>query len=575
MADSFDLLFKCAMASAAPETYSLENLLAGWDDAPAFVEPGNTVSRGQLRAAALAAAHGLRALGFQRGDVLALWLPNGLAWVQLLFAAARLGVLIVPVSTRYQAPEVKHLLEVSRARGIVAAARFLDTDYAAVAQGLKAEVATLEQVLTLEDLTSFMPFAGVAPGADSATLHQPGGDGAALLCCFSTSGTTGQPKLAAHRHDSIARHAHYVARALDIRPGDAMLCVLPFFGVFGFMAVLGALARGAACVSMPVYDADTAAHAIARHRISHVIGADTMFEAMMRVEGADFSTWRRAVQADFAGLAITVTQRGSDLGIAFTGTYGSSECYSLMSFQDFDAGVEQRAQAGGVPVDPDIAVRIADPETGRVLGAGATGKPGKPGKPGESGETGDPGDPGDPGEIQIRGPNVLACYLNNPEATAKAMTADGWFRSGDLGYRDGAGFVYLARMGDSLRLRGYLVSPAEIELCLMQHPSVGGAQVVGVKRPGQGDVAVAYVIAGAGGAAPAEATLLGHCRTSMAAYKVPVRVMVIDEFPAINGPNGNKIQKRVLREWAQRDFSSTSTSTSTSIAPSTQPESTA
>ena len=526
------------MTSAVPETYSLENLLAGRDDAPAFVEAGNTVSRGQLRAAALAAAHGLRALGFKRGDVLALWLPNGLAWVQLLFAAAHLGVLIVPVSTRYRAAEVKYLLEVSRARGIVAAARFLDTGYAAVAHGLKAEVATLEMVLALEDVTGFMPFAGAARGADSASLNQPGGDGAALLSCFSTSGTTGHPKLAAHRHDSIARHAHYVARALDIRPGDAMLCVLPFFGVFGFMTVLGALAGGAACVSMPVYDADAAAHAIARHRISHVIGADTMFDAMLRVEGADFSTWRRAVQADFVGLAVPVTQRGTALGIRFSGTYGSSECYSLMSFQDFDASVEQRAQAGGVPVDPEIAVRIADPESGRVLGAGAAGEPGAP------------------GEIQIRGPNLLACYLNNPEASANAMTADGWFRSGDLGYGAGAGFVYLARMGDSLRLRGYLVSPAEIELCLMQHPSVGGAQVVGAQQPGQGDVAVAYVIA-AGARAPDQATLQAHCRASMAAYKVPVRIMAIDEFPAINGPNGNKIQKRVLREWAQRDISAT------------------
>ena len=566
------------MTSAAPQTYSLETLLAGRDDAPAFVDQGNTVSRGQLRAASAAAAHGLRALGFKRGDVLALWLPNGLAWLQLLFAAARLGVLIVPVSTRYKAPEVKHLLEVSRARGIVAATRFLDTDYVAVAHGLQAEVATLEQVLALENVTGFMPFAAGTHGADSATLDQAGGDGAALLCCFSTSGTTGPPKLAAHRHDSIARHAYYVARALDIRPGDAMLCVLPFFGVFGFMAALGALARGAACVSMPVYDAEAAAHAIARHRISHVIGADTMFDAMMRVEGADFSTWRRAVQADFAGLAIAVTQRGSDLGIAFTGTYGSSECYSLMSFQNFDAGVEQRARAGGVPVDPEIAVRIADPETGRVLGAGAVDNSGNPGNPGNPSQ---PGEPGEPGEIQIQGPNLLACYLNNPEATAKAITADGWFRSGDLGYHDGAGFVYLARMGDSLRLRGYLVSPAEIEHCLMQHPSVGGAQVVGVKRPGQGDVAVAYVIAASGDAAPdslstpgtpgapSEPVLHAHCRASMAAYKVPVRIVLIDQFPAINGPNGNKIQKRVLREWAQRDFGDTSN------APSTQPERTA
>ena len=516
--------------------HSVDQLLDGHAGTPAFVdaENGNTVSRTQLRAAGGAAAHGLLALGFKRGDALAVWLPNGLAWLQLLIAAARIGVLIVPVSTRYKAPEVKHLLNVSRARGIVTAARFLDMDYAAVAHQLTTEVDTLDCVLEVDDLAAFMTFESdgtsslaLAQSASGALLSAPDGAGADLLCCFSTSGTTGFPKLAAHSHASIARHAHYVARSLDMRAGDATLCVLPFFGVFGFMTVLATLAAGATCVSMPVYDATEAAHAIACHRISHVIGADTMFDAMMKIEGADFATWRRAVQADFAGLAIPVTQRGSELGIAFTGTYGSSECYSLMSFQDFDAGVEQRAKAGGVPVDPGITVRICDAETGRVLGAG------------------------EPGEIQIRGPNVLAQYLNNPEATAKSMTADGWFRSGDLGFVAGGGFVYLARMGDSLRLRGYLVSPAEIENCLMQHASVGGAQVVGAKQPGQGDVAVAYVVS-VQPAAPDEAILIAHCRANLAAYKVPVRVIVIDEFPALNGPNGNKIQKRVLREWAQR-----------------------
>ena len=513
------------MQQLATETHFLGELLAGRDVAAAFISGGKTTSRAQLRAAANSAAQGLAAMRLRRGDALALWLPNGLAWLQLLFAAARLGVLIVPISSRYKAPEVRHLLEVSRARAIVAPTRFLDSDYAAIARGLKADIPTLEMVLEIDDLTSFLHFAANA-GAAPALPGPADGVATDLLCCFSTSGTTGFPKLAAHGHASIARHATYVARTLDIRPGDAVLCVLPLFGVFGFMTALGALAGGAACVSMPVFDAQDVAHAVAAQRITHVVGADTMFDAMMRVEGVDFSTWRRAVQADFAGLPLQVTQRGDEFGIRFTGTYGSSECYSLMSFHEFEASAEQRAKAGGIPIDPAILVRVADPETGRVLADG------------------------EPGEIQIRGPNVLAEYLNNPEATVNAMTTDGWFRSGDLGCGDGAGFIYLARMGDSLRLRGYLVNPAEIENCLMQHGSVGGAQVVGVKRPGAGDVAVGYVIAG--NSAPSEAALLAHCRERMAAYKVPQRVMVIDAFPTINGPNGNKIQKRVLREWAQR-----------------------
>ena len=104
-------------------------------------------------------------------------------------------------------------------------------------------------------------------------------------------------------------------------------------------------------------------------------------------------------------------------------------------------------------------------------------------------------------------------------------------------------------MGDSLRLRGYLVNPSEIENELMRHPAVGGAQVVGLKIPGQGDVAVAYVTLD--GPDPGEAELQTHCKARLANYKIPHRVVVVDDFPIVNGPNGGKIQKRVLRDWAR------------------------
>ena len=498
----------------------MDQLLAGRDDAPAFESEGLRATRADLRNAAEQAAAHLARLGFLRGDVLAVWLPNGAAWLQLLFAAARLGVLIVPISTRYKAAEVRHLLGVSRARGIVTATRFLDTDHADIARGLKPQVPTLEFVLEIEDLPSFMPGAPIA----GAPAESEKGEAADLLCCFSTSGTTGMPKLAAHGHGSIARHAVHVARALNLGPGDAMLCVLPLFGVFGFFAALSALAGGASCIFMPVFDAEEAARSIARHRITHFIGSDAMYDAVFKVRGADLRSLRRGVQGEFVGLATQVTRQADELGIGLTGVYGSSECYSLMSFNPFDAPIDLRARAGGIPVDPQIQVRVADPATGLRL------------------------PDGEPGEIQIRGPNVLAGYLNNPEATVKAITADGWFRSGDLGYCEGASFVYLARMGDSLRLRGYLVNPAEIEACLMAHASVRGAQVVGVNRPGEGDIAVAFIIAT--GAAD-EAALVAHCRTNMAAYKVPRRIVAVEEFPSINGPNGIKIQKKQLREMAQ------------------------
>ena len=140
------------MASGNPlEPVCLDDLLAGQDDRAAFHFNGQICSRGQLREQAQAAAAALHSLGLRRGDALALWLPNGPAWLQLLFAAARLGLLIVPISTRYKAPEVAHLLKVSRAKAIVTPAVFLGQDYAAIAQGLKAEAPDLTQHLGFEE----------------------------------------------------------------------------------------------------------------------------------------------------------------------------------------------------------------------------------------------------------------------------------------------------------------------------------------------------------------------------------------------------------------------------------------
>ena len=163
-----------------------------------------------------------------------------------------------------------------------------------------------------------------------------------------------------------------------------------------------------------------------------------------------------------------------------------------------------------------------------------------------------------PGELEISGPGLMSEYFENATATAAALTEDGYLRTGDLGYTTADNtFVYLTRMGDTLRLGGFLVSPVEIESHLAEHPSVAGAQVVAV-RVGDATRPFAFVVP-TPGEAISEAQLGEHCVAALARFKVPVRFVTLDAFPTTEGPNGTKIQRARLREMAESQVDASST----------------
>lgn len=534
------------MAALPAVAETLGALLETAPHQPAIVAGDRQVSRAELREAAERAARGLAGLGLRRGDVIALWLPDGLAWLQTLFAAARLGVLVVPVSTRYRDSELRHVLEVSKARLLVTVERFLDFDYANLARTLQPALPELKRIVCIpqpgdffaygadsdappESVTLADPAASANPtsSADPAEAAEP--DDA--CCTFSTSGTTGHPKLAVHSQAALARHARAAAAHFDFRAGDRLLCALPFNGTYGLMSMLAALAAGARCVFLPIFDTRAAAGLMARHGITHVFGSDSMFEPILDLPEARLASWRVGGIADFVGNSARVVARAErEWGTRLIGLYGSSECLALLSGRRLEADSAERAVPGGHPVSPAIGIRVVDPQDQRELAIGEAG------------------------ELQIRGYNVCSGYLNDPQATQRAFTPDGWFRTGDLCLREADGFIYRSRLNDSLRLRGYLVDPSEIEACLLSLPGVRGAQVVGVRRAAEGDIAVAFVIADPDGRD--EARLIAQCREHIAAYKAPRHVVFVDTFPSVSGPNGVKIQKNRLREQAVAQFGS-------------------
>lgn len=513
----------------------LDDILAAWRARPGpvlFEAGGRTPGAADFDALVAGAERWLRAQGIGAGDRIALWLVNRAEWLAILFACARIGAAIASVNTRYRSAELAHILQSSGAKLLIMASDFQKIDFLGILADLEAHpLPELERIALLG--------AGPLPErligrpvlrADLAPAPPSGADVAsdpeAALIFFTTSGTTSAPKLVTHPQRTLARHARRAAAAFGFdAEGAVLLAAMPFCGVFGLSAVLAAIAGGAPVSAPALFEGAEAAARIRDHGVTHLIGSDEMFRRLLD-EDADLLLGTRLCGCAAFNPALTDgIAAAAGRGVPLRGLYGSSEVCAMFSVQDAAAPLAERLRGGGRPVSAEAEVRIRDPETGELLPPGAAG------------------------EIEIRAPTNFTGYFRNPGATAKAVDAEGFFRTGDMGHLRGDGsFVYTARMGDAVRLSGYLTDPAEIEEVLRAAPGVAEAQVVAVEAFGQLRP-VAFVLARPGGVAD-PAAVIAHARARLAAYKVPLRLWVLDRFPVTNSANGEKIQRARLREMA-------------------------
>ena len=501
------------------------------------------VSRGELWRRTLALTEELRTSGIGAGDCVALWLPNwsdALAWQ---FAVAARGAHVIGINTRYNVEEVTHVLDRARPRLVALAHDFHDLDLpgrlrAAVARSASpapavAVVAGPGAPAVADPSASDVGGGAWAPGTP---VSAPPGIGRSdpdeLVVAFTTSGSTGMPKLAAHRAHGVLTHAVADAATIGIDEGDNVLCALPLSGVFGYNTAMAALAAGATCVLQPLFDADVVLDDMAHHGVTHVVGGDDLVLRLAEAWKArprDLSAWSWWGVADFQGRSRELAVWARDaFGTATAGVYGSSEVFALAAFWPHDEPAPGRWSGGGRVVHDGIAVRVVDPVTEEEL------------------------PPGQEGELQFRGPNVVDAYLGDESAATRAFTADGWFHSGDLGILVDKGvFAFVCRMGDALRLRGFLVDPAEIERRLAEHPDVLTAKVVGIPGPDGATRAIGFVVPEEG-SAPEPASLREWCAETLARFKVPDVVHLVDAMPTTSGTNGTKIRAATLREWARQ-----------------------
>jgi fatty-acyl-CoA synthase len=294
-------------------------------------------------------------------------------------------------------------------------------------------------------------------------------------------------------------------------------------GTFGNAAAMAAIAGGAHVVCLAQFDGEAAVRLIRQHRVTHVIGGDDMFGRIAAASaGRRFDTVRFSGFAAFHSTAAASIAAAETLGMQPRGLYGSSEVQALFAV----AEGKNRLLAGGVPISSQARLAVRDPQTGNTLPPGASG------------------------ELWIHAPSRFTEYLEDPTATERAIDADGMFRTGDLARLAVTDFLYEARIGDAIRLGGFLVSPEEIEAVIQAQPGVAAVQVVAASRGVADPVPIAFVQPAAG-AQVDEPSLRARCLEQLARFKVPERIVVVESFPTIESPNGPKVQKVRLREMAQ------------------------
>jgi len=507
------------------------------------------------RAAAWFAARGIVA-----GDRVALWMVNRAEWLAVYFGLLRLGAAVVAVNTRYRAPELQHLLALSRARMLVTEPGFRGIDFPALIDELDgARLPDFESVAILREPQAGASASSASSVSSAARLPQrlagrpvflidaagsadtgdsgDSGESAppdrseadAPATFYTTSGTTKGPKLVTHLQRTMAGHALDVAQRLGFDRGDARLAaMMPLCGTFGLTAVLGALVGGTPTVLVDAFDPVQTTRLLRDHRITHAFWTDDMLRRLAAQADGDrpFPDARLFGFAAFGPGAGELAETLWARGIPAHGLYGSSEVHALFAIQPTALPIAERVRGGGRPMSVATRVRVRDVESGELLPAGRSG------------------------ELEFASPNNFAGYFDNPAATAQAITEDGFFRTGDVGQLRADGtFVYQNRGDDSIRLSGFLVDPAEIEDPIKTLPGVADVQVVAIEIAGR-QRAVAFVIP-ADGQAPDPEALIAAAAGLMAPYRTPARVWLVDAFPTTAGPNGTKIQRGRLREMAR------------------------
>jgi fatty-acyl-CoA synthase len=518
------------------------------NDAIVYADRNYRQTYREFNAAVDEMAKGLMALGIRKGEKVAIWATNIPAWVTLQFATAKIGAILLTVNTNYKIAELEYLLMQSESENLFLIDGYQDSDYVSIVYELVPELRTMARgrlkstkfphlkrvcflgpekhrgMYTLPEITAL----SVMTSAEEFQQRQQSLSPHDVVNMQYTSGTTGFPKGVMLTHHNIGYNGYFIGSNQLFTEKDRLCIPVPLFHCFGcVLGVLACVNHGACMVILERFDPVMAMVAVEKERCTAIYGVPTMFIAILDhplFSKFDFSTLRTGIMAG-SPCPVPVMEKVMELMHMreITIVYGLTETSPGMTQTRVNDSIEQRTRSVGRAMQ-EIEVRIVDIESGKPVPAGVQG------------------------EVCCRGYNVMKGYYNNPEATAKAIDAEGWLHSGDLGIMDEHGYVAITgRYKDMIIRGGENIYPREIEEFLYRMDAIKDVQVAGVPSRKYGEEVGAFIILKDGKELEAS-DVIDFCRGKIARYKVPKYIHFIDSYPMTAS---GKIQKYKLSKMSE------------------------
>ena len=502
---------------------------------PAAITADGRVSWAELVARAEGVAAGMAARGLGAGSRVGLLCNNRVAWLEVYLAASRIGAVVVPISTWSTPTELAFILGDCKVDLLFMLPGFGGQDWRgaigdpALAGGVRRfvviEGAERDQSLAPDPSSMVEAYGAFAAGVDPAELApQPRSGEADPFVVLYTSGSSSRPKAVPLVEATILENGFHIGERQGLGADDRVLVAIPLFWSYGAANALpAAMSHGATLVLQSRFEPAGALDLIERERCTAVYTLPAMSSALLGHASFRPERTRTLRTGVTIGSPQDVVRAATELGIrSLCNIYGSTETYGNCCVTPHDWPLEQRARCQGPPL-PGVTLRIRDGGTGRLL------------------------PPGEVGQIEVKGHLTPGYLYDSARYNGDVFTADGWFRSGDLGSlgTDGT-LTYAGRSSEMIKRSGINVSPVEVEEALQQHPDVALAGVTGALDPVRGESIVAWIVPRPGAAVDA-AVLVAFCRERLSAYKLPDRIVPATELPLT--PTG-KLMRRELKAMA-------------------------